>query len=188
MEISIRPATNDDTQAIAQILDHAVKAKMFRGDLAWGDTAYTETALQQAITRGSLYVAELAGESVVATFQLEAEDRPHWGTQPPVALYIQRFATANGFRGQKLGAQILDLIGQVTRSKGLHFIRLVCSSKNPKLCAYHEAHGFIRADHKANPMTSLVSMAFYERLVDPAYREPVDDDKRGLLQRLRRRA
>jgi GNAT superfamily N-acetyltransferase len=159
---------------------------MMRGDLDWDDRAYDTSSLSGAIDKGSLFIAESATEGMLATFRLEPEDLTQWGAQPPVAMYIQRFATTSGFRGQRLGGQIFDIIGEFVRSNGRHFIRLTCPAKNVKLCAYHESNGFTRADFKAKPLTFSTPVAYYERAVDPEYQEPQAVVKQSLFNRLRR--
>lgn len=186
MELSIRPAVQGDLPAITAILDQAVGSKMYHGDLAWGDKAYDDAALAAAINRGTLFVAELKDAGIVATFRLELQDDTLWGPQPPVAVYVQRFATAGGFRGQKLGQQIFDLIAQTVRNNGRQFIRLICPAENTKLCAYHESNGFTRVDFKAKPSFTSTPVVYYERLVDPNYQEPQSAPKQGFLHRLRR--
>jgi len=184
MEVSIRAATQQDAESIKGILDYAVSSKMYRGDLAWGDKAYDDQGLAEAIARGSVYVVETAGEGVVATFRLELQDESMWGPQPSNAVYVQRFATANGFRGQGLGKQLFEYITQMARSGGKQFVRLICPQENTKLAAYHESNGFVRVDYKAKPYVPS-PVVYFERPVDPNYQEP-PTAKHGFLNRLRR--
>jgi hypothetical protein len=188
MEVSIRKAVEADIPAIAAILDGATNSKLFHGDLAWGDKAYDERELAAAISRGTLYVAESDGQGMVATFRLELQDTARWGQQPRVAVYVERFATAGGFRGQKLGSGIFDQVAGLLKGSTLQYIRLICPTENSRLCRYHEANGFVRADHKAKPLTAGASVVYYERPVDPNQQEQQSVTKKGLLRRLRGRS
>lgn len=185
MELSIRSATQHDLARVAAILDQAVGSKLYHGDLAWGDKAYDEAGLTDAVNRGTLFVAELKDQGIVSTFRLEPQDEAMWGPQPPVAMYVQRFATDSSFRGLGLGKQIAELIAQAVRNNGRQFVRLICPAENTKLCAYHELNGFVRVDFKAKPLSVTVPVVYYERLVDPNYQEQQPASKRGFLGRLR---
>lgn len=183
MNISIRTANTTDTSAIQSILNYGVSNKLRRGDLAWGDSAYSSQAINTSIQNGTAYIAQL-DDQIVGTFLLERQDHTNWGTQPPTSLYLQRFAVDAGFRGQNIGGQILDEITSLAGKHNLRSIRLVCQSSNPKLRAYYENHGFMRADAAAQPKMPQTTIVYYERPLDGSTLPEYTAAKKSFLEKL----
>ncbi len=162
VNIGIAPAIDEDIEDIRAILEHGIRSKMYRGDLAWGEAATDEKQLKAIVAGGNMYVAHTE-EDIVAVFMLFWDDPGRWGQQPPVAGYLHRFVVAPGLRGQNVGSQIIDLICKEVAKNGRQFLRLTAPADNEKLKAYHLKNGFTRADHKANPTQLTEPIAYFER-------------------------
>ena len=189
MDLRVRRAITEELPAISSILYYAVHAKMHHGDLNWGDKAYGSDELSAQITAGVVYVA-LLGDDIVGTFRMEWQDDGMWGAQPPIAGYVQRFAVASGYRGQRLGSRIFDLAAQVVERQGRQYVRLTCPIGNEKLRAYHESNGFLRADGKASPVHPAYAAAYYEKPVNEGVvmqseQQSSSSDKKGVMRKIR---
>ncbi|QQS17837.1 GNAT family N-acetyltransferase [Candidatus Saccharibacteria bacterium] len=152
MNIGIAQAIEEDLEDIRAILEHGIRSKMYRGDLAWGESVTDESQLKAIINGGNMYVA-YTEEEIVAIFMLFWDDPSRWGQQPPIAGYLHRLVVAPGLRGQHVGSQIIDLIC-------LEVAKMVDSScalpPQPimKTESVSPKNGFTRADAKANPRIS----------------------------------
>lgn len=183
MNVTIRPATNEDMPTILSVLNYGVRNKIRRGDLAWGEKDIEPNSIIPFVQNGTAYIADLNGQPV-GVFMLDWQDEINWGLQPPTACYLQRFAVAAGFGGQNIGGQILDLVAETIKSqRNLSSIRLVCPSSNAKLRAYYEKRGFIRADSKAKPAMPRTTVVYYERNVSDVL--PAPPKKTGSLRKIR---
>ncbi|QQS20398.1 GNAT family N-acetyltransferase [Candidatus Saccharibacteria bacterium] len=171
MNIEIAPAIEEDIPDIQSILSHGIRSKMYRGDLAWGETTTDETNLKAIVAGGNMYVAH-TDEEIVGVFMLFWDDLARWGKQPPIAGYLHRFVVAPGLRGQHVGSQIIDLICAEVAKQGRQYLRLTCPSDNEKLQSYHLSHGFVRADSKAVSSHLPQPMAYFERHVSGTTEQP----------------
>lgn len=84
----------------------------------------------------------LNDNDIVGMFRLQFNDELFWGKRNDLAGYIHSFTTLRKYKGQKIGTTILNDIEKILFEKGIHFIRLDCSSKIEGLCKYYEKHGF----------------------------------------------
>jgi ribosomal protein S18 acetylase RimI-like enzyme len=137
MQIGIAPAIDEDIEDIQAILEHGIRSKMYRGDLAWGENATDENQLMNIIAGGNMYVA-YTEEAIIAVFMLFWDDPGRWGQQASDAGYLHRFVVAPGLRGQNVGSQIIDLICQEVAKHGRQYLRLTAPADNEKLKAYHQ--------------------------------------------------
>ena len=185
MQIGIAPAIDEDIEDIQAILEHGIRSKMYRGDLAWGENATDENQLMNIIAGGNMYVA-YTEEAIIAVFMLFWDDPGRWGQQPSDAGYLHRFVVAPGLRGQNVGSQIIDLICQEVAKHGRQYLRLTAPADNEKLKAYHQKNGFVRADEKAHPSHATDPTAFFERLVSgEAQSNPSPRVKKSFAQKIR---
>jgi ribosomal protein S18 acetylase RimI-like enzyme len=185
VNIGIAPAIDEDIEDIRAILEHGIRSKMYRGDLAWGEAATDEKQLKAIVAGGNMYVA-YTEEDIVAVFMLFWDDPGRWGQQPPIAGYLHRFVVAPGLRGQNVGSQIIDLICEEVAKNGRQFLRLTAPADNEKLKAYHLKNGFTRADGKAHPSHTTEPTAFFERLISGENQlDSAPRTKKSIAQKLR---
>ena len=186
MSIEIGPATNEEIPEIEAILAHGVRSKMYRGDLAWGETITNEDRLRATIAGGNMYLA-YSGDDIIGVFMLFWDDPVRWGQQPPDSGYLHRLVVAPGLRGDNVGGQIIDLICHSLADQGRTYLRLTCPSGNQQLQRYHLAHGFVRADSKARPARSPDALAYFERpVIEKPEERNASESKPTLASRLRK--
>ncbi len=186
MNIGIAPAIDTDIPSIQHILSHGLRSKMYRGDLAWGETVIDEARLQALVAEDIVYLARTE-KAILAVFMLFWDDPARWGSQPPVARYLHRFVVAPGLRGQNIGGHIIDLICAEVARHDRQYLRLACPSGNKQLQAYHLQNGFIRADHKATPAHMQESTAYFERsVIDTIQDTQISAKKQSFFGKLQR--
>ncbi len=147
MKIRITEATDADIPALVSILTQATKYKVERGDMTWGNNAYTNKEVAHMLSRGGLYTVWLDDE-IAATVTLQWADEPVWGKQTSEAGYLHRLAIKDGFHGQDLGQRIIEWAVSEVALKNRQFLRLDCDPANKQLCAYYEAQGFSQTGQK----------------------------------------
>ena len=185
MELHLRKATENDLQTVLDILNHGTRSKIRRGDLAWGMSDHDPESVKQIIDQGMFYLA-ISGEAIVGTCALSWQDAHMWGNQPPIAGYIQRFASAPGYSGQGAGGKIMDLLVEEIAKAGRQCLRIAVPSNNIKLRAYYEAHGFTRADDRIIPPTHpSYSAAYYERQVSGSIQPQQTTQRQGFFSKLK---
>ena len=162
MELYLKKASADDLQTVLDILNAGTQNKIRRGDLAWGMSDHNPETIKTMIAEGLFYIA-FNGSTPVGTLALAWQDVHMWGNQPADAGYVQRFAIAPGYSGQNVGGQILDLALKEVEGHGRRFLRIAVASRNAKLRAYYENHGFTRADNKIiSPIHPAYPAAYYQ--------------------------
>lgn len=185
MELHLRKASENDLQVLLDILNAGTRNKIRRGDLAWGMLDHNPETIRRMVNEGLFYLA-LDDLSPVGVFALAWQDDHMWGKQYPDAGYIQRFAVAAGYSGQNIGGQILDLALRIVEQQGRTYLRIAVPSGNPKLRAYYENHGFVRADHKIiSPIHPAYAAAYYERAANGSKQAQQISIKRGFISKLK---
>lgn len=141
--IEITKADQSDTDAIVEILEDARLLKLQLNDESWGYDPFTADEISTSVEQGDTYVAR-CGQEYIGTFVLMWSDIT-WGAEgnDSEAAYIHLLATANSVRGQRIGEQIIQLIGGLARNQGKQYVRLDCYSANEMLKDYYKRLGFV---------------------------------------------
>ena len=150
--LEVRPATQEDVSAIAQVLSEAAVYKAEQGDYLWGTEPFTSDEIEARLQGGGLYAAISDGE-VVGTVTLTDQDKRIWEDdgENHEALYIHQLATSDEARGKNLGEQIIDWAVDKAREEGRNAVRLDCSYTNRGLCQYYERRGFAEVKRRDIP-------------------------------------
>ncbi|WP_321921302.1 GNAT family N-acetyltransferase [Paraburkholderia guartelaensis] len=125
----------------------------------------SENWVRNNVSQKEVYVVELAC-TPVATFSLVLDDDDHWGSQEPIAGYVNGLSVRKGFNGRGLGSFMLDWCANKVSGLNRRFVRLDCAVHNAKLCAYYESLGFIRVGLYPEPEPGGYVWSLYEK---PAY-------------------
>lgn len=133
--------------------------------MSWGEGEYTNEEIRRMIDSDHFFVATLNNEPVGGLLLLWNDDIV-WDNPKPNAGYIHQLAIKDNFHGQDLGTRLIDWAAEEALRNHKEFIRLDCSDKNKKLCAYYERQGFAQVGIKSIPAYNNYTAALYERLID----------------------
>ena len=152
MHLSIRPATRQDIQRVADILGEAARWLEQRDMSMWQADELLPSRIADDVDAGLFMIAECDGEAAgVLKFQLE--DGLFW---PDVAqsesAFVHRFAVRRRFAGLGISSALLSWAVEQARSLGRDYLRLDCEASRPKLRAVYERFGFIHhSDRQVGP-------------------------------------
>ncbi len=163
MEAIIRPAAKTDAKSLTKIFNQAQRFKLSLGDTAWDTIPYSEEELRKRIAEGDDYVLLIDGD-IAGGFQLNWEDKLNWGKQPPTAGYLHQMAISDRYRGQNLGALIINWASNKVLERDRNLLRLDCPPANTKLCNYYKKLGFqeVKTVEIKTPR-HVYSVALFER-------------------------
>ncbi|MEN8905380.1 MAG: GNAT family N-acetyltransferase [Clostridiales bacterium] len=144
-KLNYRKINLDESDEIFQLLKEAAKFLKERSIDYWQNWHNPPKEHINWILNGlkneQFYFA-LNNNDIVGMFRLQYNDELFWGKRDDLAGYIHSFTTLRKYKGQKIGTTMLDDIEKKLFEKGIHFIRLDCSSNISGLCNYYEKHGF----------------------------------------------
>jgi len=143
MNLVLSPSEVMDAGALASVLQQANSRKQAHGDNAWSIYPFTTEEVLDLIEEGGMYTAKI-DETIAGCVKLTETDERIWGEEglDGRALYVHRLATADTFRGQRLGGRIINLAGKHAESVGRELLRLDCPANNELLCGYYLYEGF----------------------------------------------
>lgn len=165
MLLIVKKSKRDDAGQLAEILTEARLYKTAHGDNAWGSKPVGAEEMEARIAKGNTYSARI-GDKIVGTILLLWEDKLTWGEQPAVAGYAHQLAVKNGYRGQNLGAQILDWASKKTEVNRRSFLRIDFPPDNEGLKRYYTALGFTFVEKRlVETSRSTYTAGLYQRPV-----------------------
>lgn len=146
-------ANENDAADVQSVMQQAADFKRSRGDNLWGEEPFTAEEVESMISNGNVYVYRREG-TVAAAVILAETDARIWGEEEAndgSALYIHRLTTADAFRGQHVGGDVISLAGDMAMQSGRTKLRLDCPYENQQLCQVYENHGFteVRREDRA---------------------------------------
>lgn len=97
--------------------------------------------LKQGFKDGEYYFLK-SHDKVIAMYRLMEVDLKYWGKQYDSAYYIHSLVVHPDYKGQQIGAQIIETIQGLGITNKKEFLRLDCDSANPALCNYYKKLGF----------------------------------------------
>ena len=142
MNLVLRPSVGTEAFRLAEVLQQANVRKQAHGDMVWGGYPFTYDEVGGLIEEGGMFTA-VVDNAIAGCVKLTETDERIWGEEglDGKALYVHRLATADEFKGQRLGGRIIDLAGKHAESLGRELLRLDCPSKNELLCGYYLDEG-----------------------------------------------
>lgn len=145
---SFRKATNQDSEAIWAILQHAIIRRKEEGSDQWQDGYPNPKTIQNDIHKGAGYVL-LSGETIVAYCAILINDEPayddiqgEWLTDGDFVLF-HRVAIADGHIGKGLSYQLLAHIEAFARRHAIRSVRADTNFDNYAMMRVFERGGFI---------------------------------------------
>jgi GNAT superfamily N-acetyltransferase len=152
MQLSIRQATREDIESVADVLCEAARWLEQRDMSMWRADELLPSRIAADVDAGLFMIAECDGEAAgVLKFQLE--DGLFW---PDVAqsesAFVHRLAVRRRFAGLGISSALLSWAVERARTFGRDYLRLDCEASRPKLRAVYEKFGFIHhSDRQVGP-------------------------------------
>jgi ribosomal protein S18 acetylase RimI-like enzyme len=162
--LTIRPATLEDIDNLKIILNDAIRYKIAKHDVAWGNRGWSIDEVVEVINFGHTNIVFL-DENIVGCVDVIWDDEYNWGQilgLDKKAGYLHRLAVLSDYKGKGLGSEIINWVAECIKGRDRVFIRLDCRKANLSLCSYYEGLGFKRIypDEKLESAS-----AYYQRLV-----------------------
>jgi GNAT superfamily N-acetyltransferase len=150
--MKIRTGTIADLNIVLALMDEAVAwlAAQGRTD-QWGSEPFsanpkTTAFIRKLVEAGDLFIAEIDGEAAGALIVNEAP-MPY---VPPVEereLYVRLLVASRRFKGQGIGAKLVEFARDEARKRGIDLLRVDCySGPDEKLVRFYESVGFTRTE------------------------------------------
>ncbi|HYV02300.1 MAG TPA: GNAT family N-acetyltransferase [Actinomycetota bacterium] len=165
--VEVRPATADELDTAAGVLEDALRWAAARGFESWPAGTFHDphgwgrTVLRHALEVDGLFLVERSGRAV-ATLSLFPEDEVFWPGAGPDGLYLHRFAVRRSASGTGVGAEALAWCEAEVRRRGRRFLRLDCVAENPGIRRYYETAGF---EHRGDMVVNELGFSLYEKRV-----------------------
>lgn len=140
--MQFRTATPEDVAVVATVLSAAAADLREKGQALWSPAEVSECAVSPHVHDG-LYHLGLDGAQAVGVFRLEMQDPAFWPDMPEgTSAYLHKLAVLPARQGQRLAHRLLRHAVDLTRARGLGFLRLDCMGGRPRLRAVYESFGF----------------------------------------------
>jgi GNAT superfamily N-acetyltransferase len=152
MRPSIRQATRQDTEKVAEILCEAARWLEQSGKAMWRNDELVSARIAADVDAGLFFIAECDGEAAgVVKFQLE--DGQFWPDEPQSeSAFVHRLAVRRRFAGGEVSSALLSWAVERARSLQRDYLRLDCEASRPKLRAVYERFGFVHhSDRQVGP-------------------------------------
>lgn len=141
----IRIARYDDIEQILNIVKETIEDLQKEGNYQWGDDYPTKEYFLEDIKNASLYIFErnneVAGFICLNKQEDEAYKKLNWQKQGE-AIVIHRFAVKRSYQNQRIGSKLLEFAENLARNKGINYLKVDTNSKNKKMNAFFQKHGF----------------------------------------------
>ncbi len=153
-------ADPDDLEALLAIDASAYGWRAAQGYAVSAPPRPLRELFSEAIARDEMYLARRDGVPAGKIVLQWSDDL--WRDLPGEACYVHGLATHRTFAGQEIGRTLLRWADGRAAAQGKLLLRLDCDATNPKLRAYYERVGFIRAGDVTLPHRTA---ARYEKSV-----------------------
>lgn len=150
IELAIRSGGVDDESAVLALFDDAIAWLVQRGLVGqWGEQPLSArldmtTMVREMLTDNEIRIAEHDG--AVVGVLAAGPSPPYAPSNPAPELYVLLLLSARRLSGNRIGARLLELAGEMARERGALMLRVDCWADSPALVKYYERHGFVRAD------------------------------------------
>ncbi|MBB4689050.1 GNAT family N-acetyltransferase [Amycolatopsis jiangsuensis] len=144
MQLQLRPATEDDVDALLSILNTAIPWLTERGLDQWYGVPWRAEELTPGIAAGIVHLVS-DGATPVATMTLNPDADPaFWqpADEPRCALYLTHFGVDRSRGGQGIGTWMIDQAAHRAAGDGKQWLRLDAWKSNTALHAYYRRQGF----------------------------------------------
>lgn len=170
-ELVLRPATEDETPRIREVLEDARQWLHQRGIRQWPPDHPARTIEYTRehgfFDRGEFHIAEIRNQAV-GTIILTEDAGDLWDS-PENALYIYAFAVKRSFSGRGIGKAVRCWAERAAVQQGKTSLRLDTAASNQKLCQYYTDAGFrALGAHREQPWYMLFEKKVEQRSSSPS--------------------
>ncbi len=142
MQITVRQATPQEVELVAEILNEAAGWLEERGIPLWPREEISATRIAGAVVVGEFLLAEKDGETA-GTIKFQLEDPEIWPDVPVgESAFIHRLAVRRRFAGQGVSTALLKWSVECAASLKKRYLRMDCVADRPRLRAIYERFGF----------------------------------------------
>lgn len=160
-KLVIRSIQQDEIGIVSSILEEAALWLKRTGREMWTKEQYSVEGLLSSYRTTNMYLAFI-GDQAVATMILLEEDNSLWPNGEP-ALYLHKLAVNRQYAGAGLAEAMIGWAKKQACLRGKRYLRLDCAAERPRLCAFYEGQGFIKAREAL--VLNKYPTAFYEILL-----------------------
>ena len=142
MQLSIRQATSQDIDAVAEILGEAARWLEEQGMPMWRQDELLPSHIVADVDSGQFFLAECDGVPA-GTIRFQLADNLFWPDVPQDdSAFIHRLAVRRRFAGGEVSSALLLWAIAHTHTLGLRYVRLDCEASRARLRAVYERIGF----------------------------------------------
>jgi GNAT superfamily N-acetyltransferase len=142
MQLFIRQATAQDIDAMAEILEEAVRWLEEQGMPMWRQDELLPSHIVADVDSGQFFLAECDGVPAGA-IRFQLEDRLFWPDLPQDdSAFVHRLAVRRRFAGGEVSSALFLWAIARTHTLGRRFLRLDCEVSRARLRAVYERIGF----------------------------------------------
>lgn len=142
MQLSIRQASSQDIDVVAEILGEAARWLEEQGMPMWHKDELQPKRIVADVDSGQFFLAECDGVPAGA-IRFQLEDRLFWPDVPQHdSAFIHRLAVRRRFAGGEVSSALLLWAIARTHTLGLRYLRLDCEASRARLRALYERIGF----------------------------------------------
>jgi GNAT superfamily N-acetyltransferase len=142
MRLSIRQATQQDIDAVIDILREAVAWLEERRIPLWGQDELQPDDISTEVRCGLFFLAECDGEPA-GTIKYQLEDKLFWpDMKQDESAFVHRLAIKRRFAGGEVSSALLLWAIARTHKLGRRYLRLDCEASRTRLRAVYERIGF----------------------------------------------
>ncbi len=142
MRLSIRQATPQDIDAVAEILGEVARWLEEQGMAMWHQDELQPNRIVADVDSAQFFLAECDGVPA-ATIRFQLEDRLFWPDVPQNdSAFIHRLAVRRRFSGGEVSSALILWAIARTHALGRRYLRLDCEASRTRLRAIYERLGF----------------------------------------------
>jgi GNAT superfamily N-acetyltransferase len=142
VQLSIRQATPQDIDALAEILGQAARWLEEQRMPLWRQDELQPNRIVADVDSAQFFLAECDGVPAGA-IRFQLEDRLFWPDVPQYdSAFIHRLAVRRRFTGGEVSSALLLWAIARTHTLGLRYLRLDCEASRTRLRAVYERVGF----------------------------------------------
>jgi GNAT superfamily N-acetyltransferase len=142
MQLSIRQATAQDIDLVAEILREAARWLEEQGMPMWRQDELLPSHIVADVDSGQFFLAECDGVPA-GTIRFQLADNLFWPDVPQDdSAFIHRLAVRRRFAGGEVSSALLLWAIAHTHTLGLRYVRLDCEASRARLRAVCERIGF----------------------------------------------
>ncbi|HEY8364139.1 MAG TPA: GNAT family N-acetyltransferase [Haloplasmataceae bacterium] len=142
----IRIARLGDIEEIMTIVAETIEDMRKEGNCQWSTTYPTKSHFEEDIKNNNLYIYEknneVAGFICISNTEDNAYQPLSW-RKSQKAIVIHRFAVNRKYQRQSIGTKLVEFAEQLSRNKGINYVKVDTNSKNIRMNNLFQKLGFV---------------------------------------------